>query len=177
MYIKFLCGCGMRLLLRSLRAHCVQERRTYSQCLWMSSLISVEVALMCGYSCFTFTRGENDSFRTTKFCRTEREALGVMKRLNLLFPCNQFVSARLSIISFKTDLRKHLRLLLQDAAHQLFRSRNQVRKLVSRSGCQSPASHNGGLDSVPGRRWTQVSLLALGLSPASHHPAVWSPLL
>jgi hypothetical protein len=59
-YIKFLCGCDMRLLLRSLRAYCVEERHTYSQCLWMSSLIPVESALMCGHSCFIFTRGEND---------------------------------------------------------------------------------------------------------------------
>ena len=40
----------------------------------------------------------------------------MMKRLNLLFPCNQFVSARLTIISFKTDLREHLSLLLRGAA-------------------------------------------------------------
>jgi hypothetical protein len=42
-------------------------------------------------------------------------ALGMMKRLNLLLPCNQFVSARLSIISFKTDLLEHLSLQLQEA--------------------------------------------------------------
>ena len=49
--------------------------------------------------CFIFTRGENESFRAGKFCCRgggEGGALGMMKLLNLLFPCNQFVSARLN---------------------------------------------------------------------------------
>ena len=66
------------------------------------------------------THSERQSF--VAGWRREGWAFGMMKRLNLLFPCNQFVNARLRIISFKTDLREHLRLLLQEAARELFRS-------------------------------------------------------
>jgi len=73
--------------------------------------------------CFIFTRGRKRVIQSAQSFVAWGSgggrgdgALGMMKRLNLLFPCNQFVNARLSIISFKTDLLEHLSLMLQGTA-------------------------------------------------------------
>ena len=108
---------------RSLKAECVRERCRCSPSYgWGRQVCGLGGWCAVGrggaggrHICFIFTRGENESFRARKVLLWWG-ALGMMKRLNLLFPCNQFVNAQLSIISFKTDLLEHLCLVLQGTA-------------------------------------------------------------